>query len=185
MRDFLDLACLTHYSLCKFSHWFNKRSKARLSMDVPLGNFASYMEWVLVNSPFTICLKNEANASPTLDPESSQPSTTHFTDLLPECTANPKVLWWFCSAAQTRLKPSGLQLNLGTWTPWTSGPLAVPNPYTLSAQSGSSFPPAPPQSSGTLAPPRPFITASLPWPSGPLVPSSPRLRLGLQLYKFS
>ncbi|ROL53998.1 hypothetical protein DPX16_15596, partial [Anabarilius grahami] len=49
-----------------------ERSKARLPVDGPRGDFAAYVEWVLVNneSPFTICLTEE---SPTPDPEPSQP----------------------------------------------------------------------------------------------------------------
>lgn len=80
MREFLDLACLTRYPDCSLCVFFNtslnKRSKARLPVDGPRGSFAEYVELVLLRfeSPFTICHTVEDNASPTLDPEPSQPA---------------------------------------------------------------------------------------------------------------
>lgn len=75
--DFLDLACLTYYPA--------------LPMDSPQGSFAANVELVLVqnDSLFTIFLGDEANASPTLDPERSQPSTTAITDQQPEPGTEP------------------------------------------------------------------------------------------------
>ncbi|ROL47654.1 Calcium-binding protein 8 [Anabarilius grahami] len=49
-----------------------------------------FWQWVLANnnSPMTVCLMNEAKASPTPDPETSQPPTTPNTDIMPEPPAD-------------------------------------------------------------------------------------------------
>lgn len=78
MRDFLDLVCLTHYSLCKFLH--------TISTSGPRQACPWMFLWEISPLIWSGCL----NASLILDPESSQPSTTPFTDLLPERTANPE-----------------------------------------------------------------------------------------------
>lgn len=83
MRDFLNLACITHYP--------NEQSKACLSMEGPQGGFVAYVEWVLVQcgSPFTVCLADEDNTSPTLNPEPSLPSAMPAADQKPtETTAD-------------------------------------------------------------------------------------------------
>lgn len=75
MRDFLDLASLTHYLDCSlFQTSLNEWSNACLPVNGPWGNFAAFMQWVLANkgSFFTISIMDKANASPTPDPEPSQ-----------------------------------------------------------------------------------------------------------------
>ncbi|ROJ24392.1 hypothetical protein DPX16_20945 [Anabarilius grahami] len=54
----------------------------------PQGSIAKYVEWVLVQcgSSFTICPVEEDNASPTLDPEPSQPSAMPALEQKPEPT---------------------------------------------------------------------------------------------------
>ncbi len=87
-RDFIDLACLTHFpdrSLCVFyitslSEW----CKARLPADGPKENFAACVEWVLENNGLFF---SEDNSSPTPDPEPSQPSPSRCTECSPEPTA--------------------------------------------------------------------------------------------------
>lgn len=79
-RDFLDLVCFTHnldYSFYIFYFpCLSERSKARLPGDCPQGNFAVFVEWVLVNnrSLFTICPTEEDVTCPT--PEPNQTSAT-------------------------------------------------------------------------------------------------------------
>ncbi|XP_026059300.1 vegetative cell wall protein gp1-like [Carassius auratus] len=76
-RDFLDLACLTH---------FPDRSKARLPANSPQEDFATFVEWVLEKngSAWTISTAEEDNSIPTPDPETSQPPSRH---MVPEPTA--------------------------------------------------------------------------------------------------
>lgn len=79
-RDFLDLACLTHYPdhpLCVFYNTsFNEWLKVHLPIEGSRGSFAQYVEWVLVqcDSLLTACPNEEDISSPTPDPEPSQPS---------------------------------------------------------------------------------------------------------------
>ncbi len=89
-RDFLELACQTHYpdrSLCVFyisslSEW----SKARLPGSGPRDNFATCLEWVLENNGlyFSICPAEDIS-SPTPKPVTSQPSS-RCTEISPEPT---------------------------------------------------------------------------------------------------
>lgn len=59
-RKFIDLTCHTtfpHHSLgVYYFSSLSKQSKARLSMDGPQGDFATFVKWVLANigSAFTI-----------------------------------------------------------------------------------------------------------------------------------
>ncbi len=70
-RDFLDLACLTHFpdrSLCVFYYTsLSERCKARLPANGPKEEFAAFVEWVLVNcgSHFTIGTAEEEFTSVT------------------------------------------------------------------------------------------------------------------------
>ncbi len=89
-RDFLELACQTHYpdrSLCVFyisslSEW----SKACLPGSGPRDNFATCLEWVLENNGlyFSICPAEDIS-SPTPKPVTSQPSS-RCTEISPEPT---------------------------------------------------------------------------------------------------
>ncbi len=91
-RDFLDLACLTHFpdrSLCAFYITsLSERCKARLPANGPKENFAACVEWVLENNGlfFSVC-PVEDNSSPTPDTEPIQPSPSRSTECLPEPTA--------------------------------------------------------------------------------------------------
>lgn len=77
-RDFLDLACLTHYPdhpLCVFYNTsFNEWLKVHLPIEGSRESFAQYVEWVLVqcDSLLTACPNEEDIACPTPDPEPSQ-----------------------------------------------------------------------------------------------------------------
>lgn len=94
IKDFLDLACLTHYpdsALCVFLLTsLSAQSKARLPAGGPVDNFATYVEWVLFhnNSPFTVGpADGEFVASPTSPPETDTP--TPSTDLEPTTGGEP------------------------------------------------------------------------------------------------
>lgn len=77
-QDFLDLACLVHYSDDSLSVFFHtslsEQAKARLPANGPCEDFSAYVEWVLVNkeSEFTIGPEEDTN-SPT---PNSEPSLT-------------------------------------------------------------------------------------------------------------
>ncbi len=91
-RDFLDLACLTHFpdrSLCVFYITsLSEQCKARLPADSPKENFTACVEWVLENNGlfFSVC-PVEDNSSPTPEPEPSQPPPSRCTECSPEPTA--------------------------------------------------------------------------------------------------
>ncbi len=96
-RDFLNLACLTHFpdrSLCVFYiSSLSERCKARLPANGPKEDFAAFMEWVLENngSPLTVCPSEEDISSPTHVPETSQLSS-RCTESLPEATATEPII---------------------------------------------------------------------------------------------
>ncbi len=78
-RLFVEIANFTHYPdycLCTFyKNSLNNECRARLSRDGPRGNFAVFVEWVLVScgSPLTMDFADD-DTSPTSDPEPSPPS---------------------------------------------------------------------------------------------------------------
>ncbi|KAI2655544.1 Repellent protein 1 [Labeo rohita] len=90
--DFVFLANLTHYPdscLCSFYYTgLNTATQAQLSGEGPRESLAAYVEWVLVScrSSLTVDFAND-DTSPTLDPESSQPSP-RSTERKPEPTAD-------------------------------------------------------------------------------------------------
>ncbi len=92
-RDFLNLACLTHFPDCSLCVFYisslSERCKARLPANGPKEDFAAFVEWVLENngSPLTICPSEEDISSPTHVPETSQLSS-RCTESLPEPTAD-------------------------------------------------------------------------------------------------
>lgn len=81
---------MPHYpdcSLCIFYYTrLTKRSKARLPGNGPLGNFTTFVVWVLVNnrSAFTVCPAEEDITSHTPDLEPSQLPPTPCTEPVPE-----------------------------------------------------------------------------------------------------
>ncbi|XDV15169.1 hypothetical protein PO909_015299 [Leuciscus waleckii] len=91
-RDFLELACLTHYpdhSLCVFYITsLSEQSRARLPGSGPREDFAACVKWVLVNtnSAFTVSLA-EPTSTPPPNAEPSQP-TPRQTVLKPDSTAD-------------------------------------------------------------------------------------------------
>ncbi|XP_016124666.1 uncharacterized protein [Sinocyclocheilus grahami] len=92
-RDFVDLACLTHFpdcSLCIFYHTsLSERCKARLPTNGPKEDFAAFVEWVLERNGLclSVCPAEEDISSPTHEPETSQPSS-RCTEQMPEPTAD-------------------------------------------------------------------------------------------------
>ncbi|ROJ62551.1 hypothetical protein DPX16_21537 [Anabarilius grahami] len=83
-RDFLELACLTHFPNCSLCVFYisslSKRSRARLPGSGPRKDFAAFVEWVLVsnNSPFTVSpAEDDFATSPTPLAEASQPPPTN------------------------------------------------------------------------------------------------------------
>ncbi|XP_058649111.1 proteoglycan 4-like [Onychostoma macrolepis] len=94
-RDFLDLACLTHFPdhlLCVFYIIsLSEQCKARLPANGPKEDFAACVEWVLMNneSAFTVGpVEDDITTGPTPPlPETSQPSP-RSTEILPEPTAD-------------------------------------------------------------------------------------------------
>ncbi|XP_059401982.1 uncharacterized protein LOC132133218 [Carassius carassius] len=94
-RDFLDLACLTHFPDRSLSNFFytglSERCKARLPANGPREDFAAFVEWVLEKneSSFTITTAEEDISSPTPDPETSQPPSRH-TEPEPTAAAEPE-----------------------------------------------------------------------------------------------
>ncbi|ROL51942.1 hypothetical protein DPX16_19461 [Anabarilius grahami] len=95
-RDFLELACLTHFpdrSLCVFYiSSLSERSRTRLPGSGPPEDFAAFVEWVLVcnSSPFTIGpAEDDFATSPTPLPETNQPPPANYaTETLFEPTAD-------------------------------------------------------------------------------------------------
>ncbi len=91
-RDFIDLACLTHFpdrSLCVFHITsLSQQCKVHLPAGGPKENFAACVEWVLENNGlfFSVC-PAEDNSRPTTNLEPSQPSPSHCTECSPEPTA--------------------------------------------------------------------------------------------------
>ncbi|ROI27671.1 hypothetical protein DPX16_22993 [Anabarilius grahami] len=91
--DFLQLACQTNFpdrSLCVFYHTgLSERSKACIPAGGPTEDFATYVEWVLVNnnSLFTIC-PAEDDTSTAPHPETSHPPPTTCTMERQEPTAD-------------------------------------------------------------------------------------------------
>ncbi|XP_073693903.1 thyrotropin-releasing hormone-degrading ectoenzyme-like [Garra rufa] len=92
-RDFLDLACLTHFpdrSLSVFYHAsLSEPCKARLPANGPREDFAAFVEWALESNGlyFSVCPVQEDLSSPTPDPEPSQLSSPRSTEHKPEPTA--------------------------------------------------------------------------------------------------
>ncbi len=91
-RDFIDLACFTHFPDCSLCVFFItsviEQCKARLPADGPNENFATCVEWVLeTNALFFSACTAEENSSPTPDPEPSQPSPSRCTECSPEPTS--------------------------------------------------------------------------------------------------
>ncbi|ROL46443.1 hypothetical protein DPX16_21627 [Anabarilius grahami] len=82
---------LTHYPDCSLYDFTTPASgNACLPVNCPREDFATYVEWVLVNngSAFTICPAEDDITSPTLDAEPSQPLPTHCTERTPEPTTD-------------------------------------------------------------------------------------------------
>ncbi|XP_058625419.1 uncharacterized protein LOC131536483 [Onychostoma macrolepis] len=92
-RDFLDLACLTHFPDCSLCVFYisslSERCKARLPANGPKEDFAACVEWVLENNGlfFSICLSEEDISSPTPEPETSQPSP-RYTEPEPQISSD-------------------------------------------------------------------------------------------------
>ncbi|XP_058606979.1 uncharacterized protein LOC131524173 [Onychostoma macrolepis] len=91
-RLFVEISNYTHYPdycLCTFYQAsLNDECRAWLSGDGPRGDFATFVEWVLVScgSPLTVDFEND-DTSPTPDPEPSPPSP-RAAERQPEPTAD-------------------------------------------------------------------------------------------------
>ncbi len=164
-RDFLELACLTHYpdrSLCVFyifslSEW----SKARLPGKGPWDNFAACVEWVLENNGlyFSICPAEDIS-SPTPKPVTSQPSSL-CTEISPEPTPDGEPE----PAVTRKSEPHELSReSVLSERPRVLVPSSLPSP-PLAPPSSPSSPLVPSSSSSS-----PLAPSSS--PSSPLTPSS-------------
>lgn len=85
-QDFLDLVCLTHYTDDSLSVFYHTGKGTSASEWSP-GDFAAYVEWVLVMNGLDIPVGPEEDTSLTPNSESSQTPPREM-DMTPEPTAD-------------------------------------------------------------------------------------------------
>ncbi len=105
-RDFLDLACLTHFPDCSLCGFYitslSERCKVRLLANGPKEeDFATFVEWVLENngSSLTVFPSEEDISSPTSKPETSR---------------HPAARSYCLSPLQTEPEPAATELIIAT-----------------------------------------------------------------------